>query len=327
MPRGKAPADRKLAKRAMKTRPKVDGACSIPSRVPDAVLKNFRFKGSEEEAEQIVQYVEWQSRKDKEHVKFLEKVLTEHVMGEAHDCWNVQTNKSKWWVITGPTNLYSQALFPNLDYTISFHLGLMLRLSSERKGTEDDRLGDRLAAAFRRWEQAAKALDESRESEEIQAVGMRCREALLAFIRSVSKQEMVAGGEEVPQGSNFTEWSKLIASSIAPGHHNERVRSYLKALAKETWQLVGWLTHAVNATRHDGTMVVDATHSVIEAFGIALIRHERQTVERCGRCGSLRLIALYNPEASADGAACLSCGWKFLPAREPDAKHAGKEGS
>jgi len=201
----------------------------------------------------------------------------------------------------------------------------MLRLSTERKGTEDDRIGDRLAAAFRRWEQAAKAL-ESKESEEIQAVGMRCREALLSFIRSVSKPEMVSDGEEAPQASNFVEWSKLIAESIAPGGHNERVRGYLKALAKETWQLVGWLTHAVNATRYDGTMVVDATHSVIEAYGTALIRHERQAVERCARCGSLRLISLYNPEFSTDGAACLSCGWEFVPEQKQDSTSAGKEG-
>ena len=285
----------------------------IPPRVPDEVLKHFKYKGSDEEAQQIIDYVEWQSRKDKEHVTFLEKVQTEYVLGEAHDCWNVHTNKGQWWVITGPTNLYSQALFPSLDYTISFHLGLMLRLNSERAGTEDARLGDRLAAAFRRWEQAARALDEGKESEDVQAVGMRCRETLLAFTRSVATPEMVPEGEETPQASNFVDWSTFIANSIAPGSCNERIPGYLRALAKETWQLVGWLTHAVNASRHDRTMVVDATHSVIEAFGTALIRHERQTVERCGRCGSLRLIALYNPEFRTDGAACLSCGWEFLP--------------
>jgi hypothetical protein len=89
-----------------------------------------------------------------------------------------------------------------------------------------------------------------------------------------------------------------------------------KAVAKETWQLAGWLTHAVNASRHDGTIVVDATHSVIEAFGAALIRQERQTPERCVKCGSLRLVPLYKPESDVDGAACLSCGWEFRPDEE-----------
>jgi hypothetical protein len=313
MPKPKSPAKHKPSANTVKPKPEIDGDCLIPPRVSDEVLKHFKYKGSDEEAQQIVNYVEWQSRKDKELVTFLEKVQTEYVLGEAHDCWNVHTNRGQWWVITSPTNLYSQSHFPSLDYTISFHLGLMLRIHSKRTGTEDARLGDRLAAAFRRWEQAAQALDESKESEEVQAVGMRCRETLLAFIRSVSAPEMVPAEEHVPQASNFVDWSRLIANSIAPGSHNERIRGYLKALAKETWQLVGWLTHAVNASRHDGAMVVDATHAAIEAFGTALIRHERQAVERCGRCGSLRLIALYNPESYADGATCLSCGWEFLP--------------
>jgi hypothetical protein len=175
MPKAKSPAKRKPSAKRVQTKPEVDGNCLIPPRVSDEVLKHFKYKGSDEEAQQIIDYVEWQSRKDKEHVTFLEKVQTEYVLGAAHDCWNVHTNKEQWWVITGPTNLYSQALFPSLDYTISFHLGVMLRLNSERTGTEDARLGDRLAAAFRRWEQAAQALDESKESEDIQAVGMRCR--------------------------------------------------------------------------------------------------------------------------------------------------------
>jgi hypothetical protein len=308
---------KKIAK-AEPAKRKVEGKCLIPPRVPDEVLKHFTYKGTDDEAQKIADYVEWQSQKDKERVTFLEKVQTEYVLGEAHDCWNVHTNKTQWWVITGPTNLYSQALFPSLDYTISFHLGLMLRLSSERTGTEDQRLGDRLASAFRRWEQAAKALDESVESEKIQAVGMRCRETLVAFVKSVSHPSMVPEGEVAPQAANFVEWSKLIANTIAPGSRNEHIRGYLKAIAKETWQLVGWLTHAVNAGRHDGIIVLEATHSVIEAFGAALIRQERKTPERCAKCGSLRLIVLYKPELDADGAACLSCGWELRPDEPPE---------
>ena len=311
MPKKSTPAKRKVPPK--KPTRKVEGECLIPPRVPNEVLKEFTYKGSAEEAQRIVEYVEWQSRKDKERVTFLEKVQTEHVLGRAHECWNVHTNKRAWWVITEPTNLYAQDLFPSLDYTISFHLGLMLRVESKRTGTQDPRLADRLAAAFRRWEQAAVALDESKESEEIQAVGMRCRETLLAFVRSVNRKEMVPEGQQAPQASNFKDWSELIANSIAHGQRNERIRGYLKALAKETWELTGWLTHAVNASKHEGAMAVDATHSVLEAFGTVLIHRERATPERCGRCSSIQLIELYNPELDVDGAKCLSCGWEFLP--------------
>jgi hypothetical protein len=308
----------KRGARTKATKRKVVGECLIPPRVPDEALNQFAFKRNDEEAQQIAEYVEWQSRKDEEHVTFLEKIQTEFVFGQAHDCWNVHTDKSQWWVITGPTNLYSQALFPSLDYTLSFHIGLMARVSAAHKGTQDDRLADRMAAAFRRWEQAADALDRSTESEEVQAVGMRCREALLAFIRSASSPTMVPSGEESPHASNFVRWAELIAETVAHGGKTERIRGYLKSLAKESWQLVSWLTHAANATRADGLIALNATHATLEAFGATLLRHERETPERCERCGSLRLIVLYRPELQIDGAVCQSCGWEKLPTGEPD---------
>ena len=154
---------------------------------------------NEKETDRVAGYVQWQCAKDNERVTYLEKVLTEPVLGTRYDCWNVRTDKARYWVITSPTNLYSQKLFPSLDYTLSFHIGLMARVQAKRKGTTDDRLADLLAAAFRRWEQAAEALDRSEESEEIQAVGMRCRECLLALVRSVGSGSMVPQGEHPAQ--------------------------------------------------------------------------------------------------------------------------------
>jgi hypothetical protein len=147
---------------------KVRGDCIIPPRMADEVLNRFTLGRNETEATRISEYVEWQCAKDKEKVTYLEKVLTEHVLGVRHDCWNVRTDKQRYWVVTNPTNLYSQELFPSVDYTLSFHLGLMLRVESRRKGAKDERTGDRLAAAFRRWEQAAEMFDRAEESEEIQ---------------------------------------------------------------------------------------------------------------------------------------------------------------
>jgi hypothetical protein len=303
-----------------KTKPKrmtkrdVTGECLIPPRVPNEAINQFAFRGHDAEEQKIIDYVEWQVFDDQEKVTFLEKVLTEHVMGVANDCWNVHTNNHQWWVISGQfMNLYLQRLFPSLDYLLSFHLGLMLRMESERTGTDDPRLADRLAAAFRLWEQAAQALDQSGESEEVQAVGMRCRETLLTFIKSVSDPAMVPTGTTTPQASNFEDWAEIIAGHIAAGSRNERLRGYLKALADKTWKLVNWLTHTTNASRFEGTLVIDATHSLLEAFGTALIRHERKTPERCGRCGSLRLRLMYMPELDSDGAICQTCGFLMKP--------------
>jgi len=286
------------------------GECTIPTRVSDEVLNQFTLGRNETEAEQIASYVEWQCAKDGERVTYLEKVQTEHVFGRPYDCWNVRTDRERYWVITGPTNLYSQELFPSLDYTLSFHIGLMARMQARRKGTEDDRLADRLAAAFRRWEQAAEALDKSEEPEDVQAVGMRCRECLIAFIRSVATTSMVPDGEERPKAGDFIHWSELIADTICLGSSSREIRGYLKSLARSTWQLVAWLTHTANATRYDGTTAIDATYAVLNAFGAALLRYERPTTDRCARCGSVRVQVVYSPDCDdGDRVVCESCSW------------------
>jgi hypothetical protein len=310
-------------KQAKKAKREIKGACLIPPRVPNAAINQFAFKRDDAEAQHIIEYIEWQCNKKrskrKERVTFLEKVLTEHVMGVANNCWNVHTNKSQWWVIDGyMTNLYSQRLFPSLDYLLSFHLGLALRMNSERNGAKDIRLQDRLGAALRKWEQAAQALDAASESEEVQAVGMRCRETLLTFIRSVCRPEMVPSGEEEPQASNFQAWSEIVANHIAAGKHSERIRGYLKSVAEKSWELVNWLTHSQNVSKVDGEMAIDATHLVLQAFGAALLRQERKMPERCGRCGSLRLQLVYMPELENDAAICQSCGLLMAPPDTPE---------
>ena len=289
---------------------KVQGDCIIPPRVADEVLHRFTLGRNEKEMTRISEYVEWQCAKDKEKVTYLEKVLTEHILGVRHDCWNVRTDKQRYWVITNPTNLYSQELFPSVDYTLSFHLGLMLRMESTRKGAKDERTGERLAAAFRRWEQAAEMLDRAEESEEVQAVGMRCRDCLVAFARSVATPSMVPTGNAEPKAGDFIHWSELIADTIARGESAAEIRGYLKAVARSTWQLASWLTHAANAVRYEGTVAVDATYAVLNAFGAALLRYERPVTDRCTSCGSLRLQIVDSPDSAAGSAVgCESCGF------------------
>jgi hypothetical protein len=186
----------------------------------------------------------------------------------------------------------------------------MARVQAQRKGAGEERVGDRLAAAFRRWEQAAEALDASKESEEVQAVGMRCRECLIAFVRSVAEPDMVPAGEVSPKAADVIHWAELIADVVSPGSRSADIRSYLKSLARSTWQLVSWLTHAAIAVRYDGTLAVDATYAVLNAYGAAILRHERPTSDRCSRCSSVRIQIVEDPTfESGLGIACGSCGF------------------
>jgi hypothetical protein len=132
----------------------------------DAVFQNFSRLGNSD-------YVETQARDEK--VVHAEKVKTEHILGRDYNCWDVHTDKDRYWVITSPSNLYSQHYFPSLDFTISFHIGVTARVMARSRGAPDDAQRARLTPAWRRWEQAAETLDMAEEAEDFQAVGTKCR--------------------------------------------------------------------------------------------------------------------------------------------------------
>lgn len=101
---------------------KDDRGCEVPPPLPKDDLHKLLFAHSPEAAREIQDYVEWQCRGE-EKVLHVEKVASERVLGREHAVWDVHTDKERWWVVTNPTNLYSQTLMPSLDYTLSFHIG------------------------------------------------------------------------------------------------------------------------------------------------------------------------------------------------------------
>jgi hypothetical protein len=142
---------------------------------------------------------------------------------------------------------------------------MVQRKSSSKKATKKSK--NTSPRKRRRWTQAAESLDSADEAEEFQAVGMRCRESLIAMVRAIAQPGMVPRGTEEPKAAAFILWSELIADATASGPSASEVRGYLKAMARSTWQLVSWLTHAGNAARYDAEMALDATQNTL-ASGI-----------------------------------------------------------
>lgn len=117
-----APADQAPRKRrAMSDNPENDvpeepSDCTIPPVVPPEDAGRYSVTRDPHAEQDIADYVEGQCRGE-ESVTHVERVKTEHVLGEAYEIWDVSTDKDRWWVITNHTNLYSQRTFPSLDYT------------------------------------------------------------------------------------------------------------------------------------------------------------------------------------------------------------------
>jgi len=259
---------------------KEKGECVIPSAMPVEVLADYVLKANGDEADRIRSYVEWQA--PDETVKYLERIASESIFGQQMDAWDVRTNKNRWWVITNPTNLYSQRLFPSLDYTLSFHVGVTTRMVQSEMSEEQERAHDHINQLWNRLARARSTLFEAKNVEDFQSVGMKCRECLLFLTQSLGQTEMVPEGQEAPQHGNFIDWCELIADHLTHGASNEQLRSYLKAISRSTWQLVNWLTHAQKAGRFDGAMATEATENVLQSFMTAWIRNEapKQKAER-----------------------------------------------
>jgi hypothetical protein len=129
---------------------------------------------------------------------------------------------------------------------------------------------------------------------------MRCRECLIELAQGAADISMLQPGEEAPKRADFVHWSEIIARTIAHGSSAEEIRGYLRTLAKTTWQLVNWLTHAKNAVRANAHIAVDGTAHVLTTFGTTLLRHEHGAPERCPNCSSYQVTLDFRPDLAAD---------------------------
>lgn len=243
-----------------------------------------------------------------ETVTHAERMIRSKIMGQEHEVWDVHTDSDRYWVVTNMTNLYSQKDFKSADYALSFHLGLMLRLMERDRSNPDPETEDTSPLSWRKHEQAASAFNSASEAEEFQAVGVHCREALIALAHSFA-DKVSTGESEAPKNANFKAWADLAAEQWAP---ERRLRAYLKSLSAHAWDLSVWLQHNGNATPWDADLVLEATKNVLEAFATAQLRNERGAPSRCPRCGSYRVesdggVANHEPYIYWNEEVCAAC--------------------
>jgi hypothetical protein len=242
------------------------------------------------------------------------------IAGYPHDLYAVWMSKGdRWWVITGMTNLYAQEDFHDLDQVFTFHLGLCTLLREKFRIEADEESAEHIGRAWRRYAKAVDAMSEAEEAEEFQAVGIRCREALLALIRDHATAPWLPGTESPPKAADFGGWADLHAQALASG----RMRSYLRDLASRTWDIAVWLQHYADATELDAELALEATAHFLRMFALAVRRYQQGSSRRCPACDSYRLAQDGDVEeragllgyASQD--VCRACGWTSEQAFEP----------
>jgi hypothetical protein len=282
-----------------------DDCVVVDHLVPPEHLARYSVDRDPHSEMDIVNYVGGQA--PDECVLHVEKVKREFVLGDAYDVWDVATDKGRWWVITNLTNLYSQRHFPSLDYTLSFHVGLMMRLRTREKGVDSDNPTP-FDEVFRRVDQAEERHDTAVESEAYQSVGMQLRECLISLVGALRRRAPVPAGIELPKDADFVGWSGVLMDALCRGSGNKQLRQHLKTVAKETWQLVNWLTHARNANKTASSIAIHACQTTVGHFIQVLERDRRDHRESCPTCKSRDVRTHFDIEIGSDGDYYLNCG-------------------
>jgi hypothetical protein len=303
--RGASMADEKVAH---------DDDCVFPPpALPAEELGKYSVERDPHLEREIARYIELEA--EDEIVKHVEKVKNEVVIGELYEIWDVTTNKERWWVITNPTNLYSQRYFPSLDYTLSFHIGLMMRLRSRPAGPESHDPSP-FDDVFRRQEQAKNRFDTAVEAEDYQAVGMQLRECLISLVAALRRRVDFDSFAERPQDANFVAWSALLMDELCAGSSNKELRQYLKGTARDAWQLVNWLTHDRNANKTACSIAIHGCDAIVGHFVQILQLKEAKAVEVCPVCNSRKVRSHFDAALGADGEyynTCAVCEWSGHP--------------
>lgn len=297
-----------------------EGACenSYEITVPPEQMRLYSVDRDPASESDIEAYVHGQAQDETVH--HVEKIKTEHVLGDKYEIWDVITDKNRWWVITNLTNLYLREHFPSLDYTLSFHVGLMMRLRSRTSGASDTEPHP-FDEVFRRLDQANERQIEAIEVEDHQAIGMQLREALVSLSDATRRTTAVTTLEEIPKGSDFVGWMNLLLDEICSGSSNKPLRQFLKRMSKETWQLVNWLTHHRNANSSSSSISVESCGVLVGHMAQLLVPSDVSEDRVCPECASRHIRSHFDITIGEDGeyfTTCGKCGWSNHPSAGVD---------
>ena len=272
------------------------------------------LKATEKEVEAVREYFEWQA--PDLTVTFMQKVYSETVLNTRHDVWDIHTDKDRWWVITGGTNLYSQEQFPNMDLALTFHIGLILRIPRTEEQQSDDQRLIPFGPVFEKLEAAGISVTQAHSLADYQAVGVRCRETLLELIAVA--QDAAVWTDALPQRANFRAWTEIICNDILRGEGNKEKRGVVKGAMESAWTFSNWLTHSKSGTWVDAEMAHGVTEHAVGLAASLLLRAVRGVPDACPDCRSPNLQPEQGENTSAPGVLwerprCADCGWAGRP--------------
>lgn len=264
---------------------------------------------AEHEERAIRDYVNSQSPPE-DRAGIIQRAHSQRILGRVHEVFDVHCEKTRWWVITEPTNLYLQTDFPQAEQALIFHIGLGVVLAERSRAELEVDQEEHVTAPWRRYRDALNVMNEADEAEDFQSVGIKCRDSLIALGKQYQDASWLGELSERPRVADFKGWGCIYAECLSDG----RVRQYVKALVERTWDLSVALQHDSNATPMDADLVLEATAHLIGTMSRLIRRAEVGDPERCPKCDSYRLDEDVQHDEEAQGfyvsTVCAACGWE-----------------
>jgi hypothetical protein len=170
----------------------------------------------------------------------------------------------------------------------------------------------------RRFLHAVKRATEAQSVEEVNEVGLNCRELLNDYAKQIYSPEF---SEEVVKDGDTKQLIKDTINFYTSSGNNRAVISALNGLADKVTRELHSITHSSNVYPEHGFLCVELCFSLITSIESLILASERKGnplyenfgVIKCPRCKSLKLDTYSHLDERRDDiyyiVDCKECGW------------------
>lgn len=134
-----------------------------------------------------------------------------------------------------------------MDLALTFHVCLCIRIPRREQPSLSSIPGEPFGECFRMLQEASEALSQADEVADYQTIGVRCREALLAF--STVIQAMIPDREDTLKKGELKAWMTYFCEVALRGESQKARRQLLKAIVENAWDFTNWPRHIRNHLR------------------------------------------------------------------------------
>lgn len=255
-----------------------------------------------------------------EYIKYLQVEQTFNDLGHEVNIWNVRTkNDGNWWVAEGeqvPLNLYTQnEYFFSADEAYSFHLGITQRLQASHHNDFKhviDELPldiDMLRSISRRLNASAAALNDIKAPEDIQAIGLTCRESMVELAGHLYRTHEDILKKEGIKAADFKNICRVVIGLYAAGKRNSSLRKYCRSTIESAWDLSAETVHSSNKNMPDAKICILLTCtavSLIQNLFMKFIGFDSEI--KCPNCHSLNSEIFESEDGNQLHVVCGECG-------------------